>query len=122
MKRIYACIFIVAALLGVAYYSSYQVQRFADAVSADLDRAIAAIRDDDLPTARHALHEGADLCDSMREKMNHLLRTADFTELEAALRTADGHLEQHAPEEAFGELRRAQVQVETLEWLSRRLI
>ena len=122
MKRIYACIFIVAALLGVAYYSSYQVQRFANAVSADLDRAIAAIRDDDLPTARQALHEGADLCDSMREKMNHLLRTADFTELEAALRTADGHLEQHAPEEAFGELRRAQVQVETLEWLSRRLI
>ena len=41
--------------------------------------------------------------------MNHLLRTEDFTELEAALRTADGHLEQNAPEEAFGELRRAQV-------------
>ena len=28
----------------------------------------------------------------------------------------------NAPEEAFGELRRAQVQVETLEWLSRRLV
>ena len=41
---------------------------------------------------------------------------------EAALRAADGHLELNAPEEAFGELRRAQVQVETLEWLSRRLI
>ena len=38
------------------------------------------------------------------------------------LRAADGHLELNAPEEAFGELRRAQVQVETLEWLSRRLV
>ena len=28
----------------------------------------------------------------------------------------------NAPEEAFGELRRAQVQVETLEWLSHRLV
>ena len=28
----------------------------------------------------------------------------------------------NAPEEALGELRRAQVQVETLEWLSRRLV
>ena len=54
--------------------------------------------------------------------MNHLLRTADFTELEAALRAADGHLEMNAPEEAFGELRRAQVQVETLEWLARRFV
>ena len=54
--------------------------------------------------------------------MNHLLRTEDFTELEAALRTADGHLEQNALEEAFGELRRAQVQVETLQWLARRFV
>ena len=122
MKRIYACIAIVAALLAVAFYSSFQVQQFAESISDNLDIAIEAIRDNDLPTARQALAEGADLCDSMREKMNHLLRTADFTELEAALRAADGHLEQNAPEEAFGELRRAQVQVETLEWLSRRLV
>ena len=54
--------------------------------------------------------------------MNHLLKTKDFTELEAALRAADGHLEMNAPEEALGELRRAQVQVETLEWLSRRIV
>ena len=58
----------------------------------------------------------------MREGMNHLLRTQDFTELESALRAADGHLEMNAPEEALGELRRAQVQVETLEWLSRRFV
>ena len=74
------------------------------------------------PPARQALARGADRCDRMREKMNHLLRTEDFTELEAALRTADGHLEQNAPEEAFGELRRAQVQVETLQWLARRFV
>ena len=59
---------------------------------------------------------GADLCDQMRMHMNHLRRTEDFTELEAALRAADGHLEMNAAEEALGELRRAQVQVETMEW------
>ena len=42
--------------------------------------------------------------------------------VEAALRAADGHLELNAPEEAFGELRRAQVQVETLAWLSHRIL
>ena len=89
---------------------------------ATYDNAMEAIRDEDLPSARQALAEGAELCDKMREGMNHLLRTQDFTELEAALRAADGHLELNAPEEAFGELRRAQVQVETLEWLSRRLM
>lgn len=122
MKRIYACIAIVAALLCIAFYSSFQVQKFADSISEDLHFAIEAIRNEDAASARQALTEGADLCDTMREKMNHLLRTADFTELEAALRAADGHLEMNAPEEALGELRRAQVQVETLEWLSRRLV
>lgn len=122
MKRIYACFAIVAALLATAFYSSFQVQRFADDISTDLDCAIEAIRTSDLPTARQALARGADRCDRMREKMNHLLRTEDFTELEAALRTADGHLELNAPEEAFGELRRAQVQVETLQWLARRFV
>lgn len=107
---------------GHCLYSSFQVQRFADDISTDLDCAIEAIRTSDLPSARQALARGADRCDRMREKMNHLLRTEDFTELEAALRTADGHLEQNAPEEAFGELRRAQVQVETLQWLARRFV
>ena len=122
MKRIYACIVIVAALLCVSFYSSFQVQKFADAVSDDLDTAVAAICSRNIPSARRALSDGADLCDTMREKMNHLLKTEDFTELEAALRAADGHLEMNAPEEALGELRRAQVQVETLEWLSRRIV
>ena len=122
MKRIYACIGIVALLLATAFYSSWKVQQFAEAISEDLDHAIEAIRDEDFPAARKALAEGADLCDAMRDGMNHLLRTQDFTELEAALRAADGLLEQDASEDAFGELRRAQVQVETLEWLSHRLI
>lgn len=122
MKRIYACIVIVAALLCVAFYSSFQVQKFADSISDDLDTAVDGILSSDISSARQALADGADLCDTMREKMNHLLRTADFTELEAALRAADGHLEMNAPEEALGELRRAQVQVETLEWISRRLV
>ena len=104
MKRIYACIAIVAVLLGVAFYSSWKVQSFAEVISADLDAAAEAIRNADHPAARQALADGAARCDQMRTSMNHLLRTADFTELEAALRAADGHLEMNAPEEAFGEL------------------
>ena len=87
MKRIYACIAIVAVLLNVAFYSSWKVQSFADGISAALDPAAEAIRNADYPAARQALADGADRCDQMRTKMNHLLRTADFTELEAALRT-----------------------------------
>ena len=112
MKRIYVCIGIVVLLLAAAFYSSFRVQQF----------AMEDIRNSDLTGARQALAEGAELCDTMREGMNHLLRTQDFTELEAALRAADGHLELNAPEEAFGELRRAQVQVETLAWLSHRIL
>ena len=122
MKRIYACILIVAALLGVSLYSSGRVQGFAQDISADLDCALEAVRQKDFATARQALVEGAELCDTMREAMSHLLRTADYTELEAALRAADGYLEQQAAEEALGELRRAQVEVERLEWLARRLV
>ena len=122
MKRIYACLCIVAVLLSIAFYSSWRVQKFAEDISDDIDDAVEALRDEDLPAARQALAEGAKLCDEMREGMNHLLRTQDFTEPESALRAADGHLEMNAPEEALGELRRAQVQVETLEWLSRRSV
>ena len=88
MKRIYACIAIVAVLLGVAFYSSWKVQSFAEVISADLDAAAEAIRNADHPAARQALADGAARCDQMRTSMNHLLRTADFTELEAALRAA----------------------------------
>ena len=76
MKRIYACLCIVAVLLGVAFYSSWRVQKFAEDISDDIDDAMEAIRDEDLPSARQALAEGAELCDKMREGMNHLLKSA----------------------------------------------
>ena len=38
MKRIYACLVIVAALLIIAFYSSFRVQQFAEEISEDLDR------------------------------------------------------------------------------------
>lgn len=69
MKRIYACILIVAALLGVSLYSSGRVQGFAQDISADLDCALEAVRQKDFSTARQALAEGAELCDTMRETM-----------------------------------------------------
>ena len=88
MKRIYVCIGIVVLLLAAAFYSSFRVQQFAEDISDDIDTAMEDIRNSDLTGARQALAEGAELCDTMREGMNHLLRTQDFTELEAALRAA----------------------------------
>ena len=55
MKRIYACLGIVAALLAVAFYSSFRVQMFAEDISGDIDHAMEAIREDDLTGARQAL-------------------------------------------------------------------
>ena len=49
MKRIYACILIVAVLLGVSLYSSGRVQGFAQDISADLDCALEAVRKKDFP-------------------------------------------------------------------------
>ena len=86
MKRIYVCIGIVVLLLAAAFYSSFRVQQFAEDISDDIDTAMEDIRNSDLTGARQALAEGAELCDTMREGMNHLLRTQDFTELEAAAR------------------------------------
>ena len=80
MKWIYACILMVAVLLGVSLYSSFRVQAFALDISADLDCALEAVRQKDFPTARQALAEGAELCDTMRETMSHLLRPADYTD------------------------------------------
>ena len=74
MRRIYACIAIVAVLLMAAFYSSWKVQHFAEEIFSDIDTAMEAVR------------------------------------------------EMNAAEEAFGELRRAQVQVETMEWLAQRII
>ena len=89
MKRIYVCIGIVVLLLAAAFYSSFRVQQFAEDISDDIDTAMEDIRNSDLTGARQALAEGAELCDTMREGMNHLLRTQDFTELETALRESE---------------------------------
>ena len=59
MKRIYACILIVAALLGVSLYSSGRVQGFAQDISADLDCALEAVRLKDFPTARQEAAKAA---------------------------------------------------------------
>ena len=72
MKRIYACFAIVAALLATAFYSSFQVQRFADDISTDLDCAIEAIRNSDLPTARQALARPA-VCVNIKSTASLLL-------------------------------------------------
>ena len=122
MRRIYLCLLITAVLLTTAFYSSFRVERFAQEISQEISLAMDAIRSDDLPAARQALAKGAGQCDTMREGMNHLLRTQDFTELEAALRSADAFLAWGSPEEACAELRRAQVQAETLEWLAGRVL
>ena len=44
MKRIYACLCIVAVLLSIAFYSSWRVQKFAEDISDDIDDAVEAIR------------------------------------------------------------------------------
>ena len=44
MKRIYACLCIVAVLLSIAFYSSWRVQKFAEDISDDIDDAVEAER------------------------------------------------------------------------------
>lgn len=122
MKRIYACFCILAVLLGVAFYSSWRVETFAREISTSLSEAAGALRAEDSPAAREALLRGAEKCAEMRSGMSAFLRTEDFTELEAALRAADGYLERGAAEEAFGEVRRAQVETANLAHLAKRFL
>ncbi len=84
MRRIYACIAIVAVLLVAAFTAAGKYSTLPRRFFSDIDTAMEAIRDEDFITARKALAHGADLCDQMRMHMNHLLRTEDFTELEAS--------------------------------------
>lgn len=120
MKRIYASLVIVAALLALTFYSSWRVQSFAREISANLGSAVDAVRSEDYPTAREAMLQSAELCGELRSHMSAFLRTRDFTELEASLRAADSYLELRAPEEALSEMRRAQVQTENLSRLADR--
>lgn len=122
MKRIYACILIVAALLAVSLYSSGRVQGFAQDISADLDCALEAVRQKDVSTARASACRG---CRAVRHHAGDYEPSAAHGRLHGAgsgTAGGDGYLEQQAAEEALGELRRAQVEVERLEWLARRLV
>ena len=59
MKRIYACLGIVAALLAVAFYSSFRVQMFAEDISGDIDHAMEANGEAILMDGNSALALGA---------------------------------------------------------------
>lgn len=122
MKRIYASLCIIAAVLAAAYYSSRRVENFAGEVSLCLGAAAEAVQSDDLTAAREALSSAAELCSQTRRSMSAFLRVEDFAELEAAMRAADGYLELDAAEEAYGEIRRAEVQAANLAWLAGRYI
>ena len=68
MKRIYACLCIVAVLLGVAFYSSWRVQKFAEDISDDIDNAMEAIRDEDIIVNFHGNRQAeAELLYSLME-------------------------------------------------------
>ncbi len=120
MKRIYLCLLLTAAIVLLTAYGSGRVQSFAADISAYVDTAVEAIRQEDLPAARRAALAGAALCEEMRLETPLYLRTEDFTELEASLRAADSYLELDTCEEALGELRRAGIQAENLDRLARR--
>lgn len=122
MKRIYASVILAAVLLCTAYYSSWRVKSFADEISSSLAAAAEAMADENTTAARIALQNGAELCTELRTQMYPFLRTEEFAELEASMNAADGYLEQDAPEEALGEVRRAQVSVRNLRWLAQRLL
>lgn len=120
MKRIWLCLGIAGAILLLTGYSTYQVRTFADEVTAQLDTAVQALEQNDLPRAHQAILEGASLCETMRRGSVLYLRTEDFLELEACLRAAANYLTEGAQEEARGEIGRAAFQAESIDWLTRR--
>lgn len=122
MRRIYACIAIVAAVIFLAYYNTSQIHKFVHEISGVLYEAEQAIEQEDYPAALRVMRHGAEQCRDIRHHMETILRTEDFTELEAYLRAACGYLEQEALDDTMGELRRAAVEVERLDRLSRRLL
>ena len=120
MKRIWVCLALMAGILLLTGYSTRRVRLFADQLSFQLETAAEALHQDDVPTARQAIRQGARLCGQMRRESVLYLRTGDFIELEASLQAAGSHLDEWAQEEALGELGRASVQVENIDWLTRR--
>lgn len=122
MKRVYASIVLAAALLAVAMYSSLRVENFTEEISSALSFAAEAINDENNTAARIALQNGAEKCSELRLQMYIFLPTEDFVQLEASLCAACAYLEQDAPEEALGEVRRAEVSTQNLRWLAQRLL
>ena len=120
MKRIWLCAALVAGILLLTGYGTHRVRSFAGEVAACLEAAEQALEGGDLPAAHPAVLEGAALCRAMRQDSVLYLRTEDFLELEASLRAAACHLTENAREEALGELGRAAVQADSLDWLTRR--
>ena len=120
MKRICLCLSLVAGILLLTGYSTGRVRGFAGELTAQLDTAVEALHDDDLPAAHQAILKGAALCQEMRQGSVLYLRTEDFLELEASLRAAASHLTEDAQEEALGELGRAAFLAESVDWLTRR--
>jgi len=122
MKRFYAGAIVALALAALAFYSSWRVERFAREISASLADAAEAVLSEDYAAARESLITGADECGEMRGGMGAFLRTEDFTELEASLRAAEAFLQQGAADEAYAEVRRAEVAAKDLEKLAKRFV
>ena len=120
MKRIWLCLALVAGILLLTGYSTGRVRAFAGQLSAQLETAVDALHDDDLPAAHQAVLRGAALCREMRRGSVLYLPSEDYLELEASLRAAASHLTEDAQEEALGELGRAAFLAESVDWLTRR--
>lgn len=121
-QRIYACVIILAVILALTWYSDNSMDRFTESVDLLLTQAENALDENDAATAMQALAQGVELCCETRNKMTHFWRIEDLTELEASLQASLAYLKMDSAEEAFGELRRAYVQLQSLARLTDRLI
>ena len=142
MKRIWLCLGITLGIFILMGYSTFKVRAFADQVTVQVEAAVTALGQDDLPAAHQAVLDGAALCEDMRRSSVLFLRTEDFIELESSLRVAASYLAEGSREdfielesslrvaasylaegsreEALGELGRAAFQAESIDWLTRR--
>lgn len=120
MKRIWLCLGITLGIFILMGYSTFKVRAFADQVTVQVEAAVTALGQDDLPAAHQAVLDGAALCEDMRRSSVLFLRTEDFIELESSLRVAASYLAEGSQEEALGELGRAAFQAESIDWLTRR--
>ena len=78
-EAIWLCLALVAGILFLTGYSTGRVRGFAGELTAQLDTAVEALHDDDLPAAHQAILKGAALCKEMRQGSVLYLRTEDFS-------------------------------------------